>query len=114
MTFRVKTRGDSSAPIMCEYACPEHGVFDELVARDIPDSIPCPRCGASSSWTPSAPRLKFKIVTDVHRGKSDEKPHPMACDTEALADGMDLNEWKAKRAAAWRSHDYDEWKAKTR
>lgn len=114
MTFTIRERGDTGALIVAEFRCPEHGRFGVSVRRaEIPDEHACPACGASAPWTISAPGLKFPIIVDVHRGKSDEKPHPMACDTEALADGMDLSEWKAKRAAAWRSHDYDEWKANT-
>lgn len=110
MTFEIKVRGASSAPIMSDYLCPEHGPFEDLVARPAPDGVPCPQCGEFSTWLPCAPRIKRPVFVSCHRGKNDEKPFPEAMDTEPLADGMPLHEWKKQRAEMWNAHDYAEFK----
>ncbi len=54
MTFVVKTRG-AGAWLMAEYACPAHGIFEQLVQRDAdgnaPDSVRCGDCSKVASWT---------------------------------------------------------------
>ncbi len=48
-------------------------------------------CGATSPWSPSAPKAHMPVSTVV-RGTSDERP-PNALDTRPLADGMSMSEW---------------------
>lgn len=98
MTFTVKTRGDTGSPILAEYACPRHGVFEELVERPSPDYMPCPECNDVSPWTITvAPAFKPQYGA-VHTGKVDDAPSPHAVDTRAIADGMPVTEWRELRA----------------
>lgn len=124
--FRVIVRGASSQPLLAEYMCPVHGRFDAIVDRDAngdpPKSVACPMvddlldldrepvaCGLEAEHVISAISGHVKRG-EVTRGRNDEKPTPLALDTEALADGMPLKEWKARRQAMWRAHDYAEFK----
>lgn len=108
MTWLIKVRGDIGAPILADYRCPAHGVFEEIVERPAPDYLACPECNDVSPWTPSSPLIKSPTFISTHRGKSDEKPHPMALDTEPLADGkVTMAEFRKQREAAWRAHDAD-------
>lgn len=59
-------------------------------------SHPCPVCGRPAGRVFSAPK-KRTVWGVVQRGKSEEKPHPLAQDTSALADGMSMNDWRAQR-----------------
>jgi len=113
MTYTVKLRGSSSAPIAADYMCETCGPFETIVARPAPDEIPCDQCAAPATWLPCAPRIKHPLFVSCHRGKADEKPYPEACDTEPLADGMPLHEWKKRRAEMWNAHDYAEFKRNT-
>jgi len=97
MSFTMRVRGDSSGLILSEFLCAQHGRFDALVSREA-ESSPCPACNAASPWTPSAPLSRVRIA-EVTRGKFEKPEHPGHLDTRALADGMPLNEWKAKRDA---------------
>ena len=133
-TFTIKIRGASSQPTMAEYMCPVHGRFDLVVERDAngdpPAEAKCEHwfskeeteavghawhghptlfCGEWSPYVISAPMGRVKRG-EVTRGKADEKPTPFALDTEALADGMSLKEWKKRRADMWRAKDYAEFK----
>jgi len=117
VTFTIRLRGTSSGPLACEYMCPEHGRFDALVDRnsagDPPASVVCPmNCELEAEHVISAPMGRVRL-TEVARGKADDKPTPLALDTQALADGMPMKEWKARRASMWRTHDYAEFKKNT-
>ena len=110
MTFTIRTRG-APGLVLADYECPFHGRFERLVERDDdgdpPDEVPCDieepveglavmdMCCLDSPWVPSAVHGKVKIA-EVQRGKSDERP-PWALNTEALADGMPMHEWRAKQ-----------------
>lgn len=121
MTYTVKVRGAvGSGLIAREYTCPEHGVFDALVERsygNLAIACPAPRdnspaeCGRASELTTSAVLGRVKLG-EVSRGKIEKPPTPAALDTEALADGMPLAEFKAKRRAMWADRDRAKWKAK--
>ena len=102
--FKLTIRGAQEG--VREYGCPEHGPFDLTV--DLSTSSqprPCPTCGSLSERT-----LNANIHTRIDhlsfvRGKSAEKPTPLAMDTRPLAEGMPLKEWKARRRKLWRDHD---------
>lgn len=94
-----------------EYACPQHGAFDlvvDLVTSSTPR--PCPECGAASERTLEQ-HVHRKVGNSFKRGKRDEMP-PWATTTEAIADGMPVEEWRAKRADYWRDHDRKTMKSK--
>lgn len=114
MTFTIKLRGDQSGTVLHEYHCPVHGRFEADVPRaSVPDAVPCPElchedgyddgdgdghpCRASSPWSPSAVTCRVKIA-EVTRGKVEAPPTKNALDTRDLAEGMPMNEWRAKRA----------------
>lgn len=97
MTFVVKHRG-AGARVALEWRCPEHGRFDLTVERPEPDAVPCPQCGASSPWTPSAPRVRVKAGEAGARGGYQKPEHPGWLDTRALGEGQPLEEWQADRA----------------
>ena len=112
MTFTIRIRGDSSAPIAVEYMCPDWpdaapdhfgpgcGRFTALVTRDAdgnpPESHDCPECECSSPRIFGAPFVGTPRAS-VHRGKDDPRP-PGMLDTRPLADGMPVAEWRAKEA----------------
>lgn len=123
MTFIIKVRGDSTAPIAVEYECPIHGVFSVTIPRPAPETLPCPEgledsnfsseydldaddiviCNYPSPYrfpTPGAVRVKpGEVVT----GKVMEYPPESVCmDTRPLADGMPYDQWKAGRAKVHR------------
>lgn len=115
MTFTIKVRGDSTAPIVAEYKCPIHGVFSVTVPRPAPDMYPClevinegpyrytNECNEPSPYrfpTPGSVRVKpGEVVT----GKVMEYPPESVCmDTRPLADGMPYDQWKAGRAKVHR------------
>lgn len=120
MTFVVKTRG-ARGPMLAEYLCPEHGRFEAVVERDDEDGDPPPwkwchfhdapepdTCFEECELVISAPRIGQPMFVSAHRGKNDEKPHPMVLSTEALADGkVTYSEFKKQREAMWRAHDAD-------
>lgn len=129
MTWILKERGDTTGTVRLEYLCPVHGRFELDVPRgESPDEAPCPRrltfdrpvtrsvdfsalslpetrslpCAETSPWSPTIGLARVK-VGEVVRGKIDEYPgekHVM--NTQALADGMPLAEFKARRAAVHR------------
>lgn len=116
MTWILKERGDTTGTVRLEYLCPMHGRFELDVPRgESSDSAPCPEqvcrwgesedwfaCGEHSPWSPTIGLARVK-VGEVVRGKVDEYPgekHVM--NTQALADGMPLAEFKARRAAVHR------------
>lgn len=113
MTFRIITRGDANAPIVCDFRCEKHGVFEATVPRKAADCAPCPArvsipadafypsggesaCGRLAAWTPSPVLRKVKIA-EATRGKSDRPPGPGFLDTRELGEGMDHDEWQDKQ-----------------
>jgi hypothetical protein len=119
MTWSLKVRGGNRAPMLADYVCPEHGLFEVVVARDELGDPPaehfCPleledgnTCGRASEWTISAPTIRHPAFLSCHRGKADEKPNPYVLDTEPLADGRETYaEFSKRRAAMWAAHDAD-------
>lgn len=114
MTWTLKLRGDPTGTIIHEYLCPLHGRFEAEVPRsDVPDDMPCPGlevlagadqfrgygCGLDSPWSPSGITSRVK-PGEVVRGKVETTglPADVCMSTQALADGMPLAEFKAKRA----------------
>jgi hypothetical protein len=111
MAFTIRLRGASGGTIQHEYLCPVHGRFTAEVSRDdVPDSAACREmlslpgmairedCGRSSPWSPSSIATKVAIA-GFSRGKSEAPPTKHALTTRDLAEGMPMNEWRAKRRA---------------
>lgn len=116
MTWTLKLRGDPTGTIAHEYLCPEHGRFTADVPRsDVPDEVFCPiladgsgyhhhwpdrdYCGRTSRWSPGRISTHVK-AGEVVRGKVETSglPADVCMSTSALADGMPLHEFKARRA----------------
>ena len=96
--------------IALEFECASHGRFSDTVDRSGPtDMHPCPSCGAVSPWVISAPMGRVKLG-EVTRGGSDS-PFPGALDTRAIADGMPVEEFRARRAKLHRDARYKQIKA---
>lgn len=114
MTFVRKFSGDRTSPIVAVYTCPEHGEFDAVVQRDengeAPDEIQCgaeqsfngpePWCERLATWTPSPVAARVRRIEAV-KGKWDRPERKTFLDTRELGEGMDIDEWRAKRAAIW-------------
>lgn len=119
MTFVRKFNGKTERPdnndrIVAVYTCPEHGEFDAEVQRDAngeaPDSVPCPEiitmtskthdCRCESYWTPSSVACRVRRVEAV-KGRWEKPERETFLDTRDLAEGMDVEDWQAKRAAIW-------------
>lgn len=99
MTFEIKIRGASTGLVRHEYLCPACGRFERDVPREsVPDVVLCEDCGAVSPWSPSVVTCRVRMV-EATRGKSEAKPTATTLDTRALAEGMPMQEWRAKRAA---------------
>ena len=99
MTWTLKTRGASAQPILKDFLCDNCGPCSALAPRDI-DGIPCPDgCGAIARWVISAPFVGPERAT-VDRGSVQRAENPKWLDTRALAEGMSLKEFRAKRAKA--------------
>lgn len=95
MTWTVKIRGVPSQPITQEFECPVHGRFEATAPHDT-DAIACIICGVASPWVISAPHgsvNQFEVV----RGGVAKAENPGWLSTRALAEGMPIGEWKAKR-----------------
>jgi hypothetical protein len=97
VTFVVKIRGDSTAPIAADFLCTLCGVFESLVPRNASDFAPCPRCGADAPWWPSPVRTKIPSFS-VERGGWQKAERPGWLDTRNLGEGQDLNDFRADRA----------------
>ena len=97
--------------VLGQYACAEHGPFslDVDLATSQHDR-PCPTCATPSPRTLES-RYFAKVANSFTRGKRDEMP-PWATTTEAIADGMPVEEWRNKRADFWGDHDRAEMKQK--
>lgn len=102
MTFIVKTRGDTTRPIVAEYTCDACGLFDVLVDRDAsggaPDEVPCIECAAPATWTPSAVAGHVRRV-EVVRGGWQKPERKTWLDTRELGEGQSLGEFREKRRA---------------
>ena len=124
--FNGKTeRSADPSPVVACYRCPEHGEFDTEVERDkrgeAPDVIACPitcppccrcegrdercpyttgPCGDLATWVPSRIACHMPRVTAV-RGKWEPPERKTFLDTRELAEGMDPDDFAAKRAAVW-------------
>lgn len=117
MTWILKRRPNPGSRIVAYYECPDCGIFAATVERDgagdPPDEMPCPAdvltwagctgepfteyCGLTSPWRPSAVRGHVK-AGEVVRGKVAEYPgEQYVMSTQALADGMPYDEWRARR-----------------
>lgn len=87
--------------ILCDWTCPAHETFEQLVESPAPDAIPCPACGQAATWTPPS-TLHGKVKRwEVQRGKWEKPERPTYYDTRELGEGMDPAEWRAKRQAKW-------------
>lgn len=116
MTFTVRIRTQPGAPMLCDYECPEHGVFERTVYRDANGDPPAKvSCMAVLEDTVSEDGMFFhfcdegaeRIIGAAHpkfwsrdpvavgrASKSDERD-PRALDTEPLATGkMTKPEWQ--------------------
>lgn len=95
MTFRIRTRGASSQPILQDFLCADCGPISALAPRDT-DHIPCPDCGGPAEWRISAPP-GFCSGVGVIRGGVAQPDSPMYLSTRELGEGMPYAEWRAKR-----------------
>lgn len=122
MTFIVKFRGDTTRPIVAVYTCPVHGEFDATVARDesggAPEEVKCmvwlPQehpeivghhhptayCGEWATWTPSPVACRVRRIEAV-KGKWEKPERKTFLDTRDLAEGMDIDDFREKRAQIW-------------
>lgn len=113
-TFKRTIRGAPHG--LREYACPEHGTFD-LVVELASDTLkrPCPQCGAES-WRTLETNIITRVANSFYRGGGKrshaDAPGTYMMNTEAIADGMPVEEWRAKREAMWSDHDRKTMKAK--
>jgi len=130
MTWILKSRGDSTAPIVAEYECPVHGRFEAIVARPSPDVLECPteldvpyieghtvvtfhRCCQPSPFRFPMPRGRTKPGEIVTGKVMDYPPENVCLDTRALADDPSPSgyaKWKEKQSAITR----DEGRKKSR
>lgn len=97
MSYVLKVRGNSAAPILCDFRCAEHGVFAAVVARVASDHAECPDCGELAPWTPSVVCGRVKQVS-VERGGWERPANPGYLDTRNLGEGQDIEEFRADRA----------------
>jgi hypothetical protein len=116
-TWKLTLRGDPTGTITHEYLCPEHGRFTAEVPRaDVPDEVFCRQigpgavrvgeewhdtyCGRSSPWSPGGGIATRVKAGEVVQGKVETNglPPEVCMSTQALADGMPLSEFKARRA----------------
>jgi hypothetical protein len=87
--------------IICDYTCDVCTViFEATVESPAPDDVSCPTCGQSAHWTPSPVACHMPRVTAV-RGKWEKPARPTYLDTRELGEGMDMEDFQAKRAAVW-------------
>lgn len=117
MTWVLRERGDTGGLVRLEFCCPIHGRFEIDVPRSrSPDEVACPavveighyatpvyhHCAEMSPWSPS--RIIGRVKQgEVVQGKVAEYPgEKYVMSTQALADGMPLEEFKARRAKVHR------------
>lgn len=106
--YTVKIRGGGGYESR-DFSCEEHGVFDALIQRGLREPQPCPACGRDSEMVMSAPLGRVKLG-EVTRGKVEPAPSPYALDTQPLADGMPLGEFKKQRRKLWDDKRRADWK----
>lgn len=115
MAFAIKIRSAPGSLICAEYECTQHGRFAIDVPRDDngdpPAEVRCPfessigilmpngetktlQCGCDAEWRISSPFGRVQRVTAARRGK-DPEPPPGTVDWRSLADGQDVDEWRA-------------------
>lgn len=128
--WKLTVRTSPGSLIAAEYECPVHGRFALDVPRgedgDPPREVVCERalslreafhhptkglrwaspgapCREPSSHVISAPGIaRVKKVTALVRGSDNVKPEFSTwTDTTNLAEGQDLDDWKADRAKVW-------------
>jgi hypothetical protein len=117
MTFTIKIRGDVSKSLVAVYTCPVHGAFDAEVQRDesggAPELITCEArdplpgdatvsvmCCLDATWTPTPVACRVRRIEAV-KGKWEKPEKKTYLDTRELAEGMDIDDFHAKRAAVW-------------
>jgi len=121
--WKLTVRTSPGSLIAAEYECPVHGRFALDVSRgedgDPPREVRCVKvglgavrqgdawiqipCGAAAAHVISAPGIaRVKKVTAAVRGSDNVKPEFSTwTDTTNLAEGQDLDDWKADRAKVW-------------
>jgi hypothetical protein len=114
MTFVMRIRSNPGSEVTADYECPTHGMLTARVTRgydgDPPEAIRCTRpgtefgmCGLTSPWRPSAPGAVRVKRGELVRGKGGERPPDRyVMDTRPLADGMPIEEFRARRAMVHR------------
>jgi hypothetical protein len=117
MTWTYRRRENPGSEVSADYECPIHGRFTRAVVRDENGDPPqvvrckCPAtgaeewgmCGMPAAWRPSAPgAVHIRRAELVRGGGSERPPDRHVMDTRPLADGMPLDEFKARRAAVHR------------
>lgn len=104
---------------LAEFECPEHGRFECLVERPIPDEMPCggdterDPCGRDCPWVISAPHPKVLSVpcyAAVRGGDTDRRPGML--DTRPLAEGQSHAEWRKDQDKGREERRYQLLKAK--
>lgn len=84
-----------SCYILLDYHCPECGsVAEALQPRPAPDGVPCTACPGTAKRALSP--VRGRIAVTASRGKVAPRP-PNGIDTQPLADGMPMAEWKQWR-----------------
>lgn len=125
MSYTIKIRTLPGSPMLCEYECPVHGRFEELVERDDqgdpPPAMPCPHeredettiyiCLRDAQLCISAPNIKFwsrdPVAINPPGSTRDDKPDPRALDTEPLVTGkMNRAEWLKYQKGITRERRY--------
>lgn len=117
MSFIRKHSGDITKPVVATYTCPEHGEFDAEVERDekgeAPDEIQCPlppmrdpdarwdaeTCGMAT-WTPTPIACRVRRIEAI-KGRWEKPERQTFLDTRNLAEGQDIDDFRADRAAVW-------------
>lgn len=122
MSWTMKLRGDSTAPILSEYECPVHGRFEVTVPRPAPVELECPvelevpylegnavvtfhRCCKPSPWRFPTPHGRSKPGEVVTGKVMDYPPQNVCLDTRALADDPSPSgyaKWRGKQKAITR------------
>lgn len=83
---------------MLEYLCETCGERIESLERRADPAASLPHCDGRAVRVPSAVTGRRVKISEVTRGKSDERP-PGVLNTEPLADGMPRSEWKKRQRA---------------
>ena len=95
--------------VLVEFRCEPCGEqWESLEERPAPARVLHVACGKDAERIISAVKAVVASAkpTPVTRGKSDPLPSHRSVDTRALADGMQLHEWRAKRRSMWRNEKF--------